>query len=119
MDLSRCGALATPNIPQFSLSVFIVFGILISYLPQHIRIIARRSSYGLSPSFVLLGTTSSTFAIANILTLPASQEDVGCCRELSTTACLAGLLGIAQVAVQWACFNLMCVSFSPRNGRDG
>jgi uncharacterized protein with PQ loop repeat len=107
MESDHCTKLAHPNIPAFSLSVFIVFGILISYLPQHYRIISRRSSEGLSPYFVLLGTTSSTFAIANILTLPASQADIGCCKEISAVACLSGLLGIAQVAVQWACFNLM------------
>ncbi|KAF2428934.1 PQ loop repeat protein [Tothia fuscella] len=117
----HCNALSSPNIPTFSLSVFIVFGILISYLPQHYRIISRRSSEGLSPYFVLLGTTSSTFAIANILTLPASQEDIGCCKEISGVACLAGLLGIAQVAVQWACFNLIMllwIIFFPTPGPE-
>jgi hypothetical protein len=121
MKPSHCADLAEPNIPVFSLSVFIVFGILISYLPQHLRIITRRSSEGLSPYFVLLGTTSSTFAIANILTLPASQADIGCCHEISRFACIAGLLGIAQVAVQWGCFSLMyvtdiCVCKASSNG---
>jgi uncharacterized protein with PQ loop repeat len=107
MDPDHCNHLAHPNIPSFALSVFLVFGILISYLPQHLRIIARRSSEGLSPYFVLLGTTSSTFAIFNILTLPTSQADISCCGEISRFACLAGLLGIAQITVQWGCFSLM------------
>jgi uncharacterized protein with PQ loop repeat len=107
MDPGHCDRLAHPNIPSFSLSVFLVFGILISYLPQHLRIIARRSSEGLSPYFVLLGTTSSTFAIFNILTLPTSQADIRCCSVISRFACLAGLLGIAQITVQWGCFSLM------------
>lgn len=103
----RCDELAHPNIPTFSLALFIVVGILVSYLPQHLRIISRRSSEGLSPYFVLLGTTSGTFALVNILTLPRSQEDIACCGEISRFACVAGLLGIAQVAVQWGCFGLM------------
>jgi len=103
----ECTQLETPSIPAFVISVFLVVGILVSYLPQHLRIILRRSSEGLSPYFVLLGTTSSTFAIFNILTLPRSQHDIACCREISHFACLAGLLGIAQVAVQWGCFSLM------------
>ena len=107
MYSSSCEELVSPNIPNFSLSVFIVFGILVSYIPQHLRIIFRRSSEGLSPYFVLLGTTSSTFAIFNIITLPQSQSDIGCCSEISRFACVAGLLGIAQVAVQWGCFSLM------------
>lgn len=115
MDLPspRCNELAHPSIPTTVLALFIVVGILVSYLPQHLRIITRRSSEGLSPYFVLLGTTSSTFAIVNILTLPQSQEDIACCGEISRGACAAGLLGIAQVAVQWGCFSLMYVYTLP------
>jgi len=107
----RCSDLANPNIATFSLALFIVVGILVSYLPQHLRIISRRSSEGLSPYFVLLGTTSGTFALLNILTLPRSQEDIACCGEVSRFACLAGLLGIAQVAVQWGCFTVIMFLF--------
>lgn len=86
---------------------FILLGILVSYLPQHYRIVARRSSEGISPYFVLLGTTSGTCAFANILTVPASRRDLACCKELNAFDCTAGLLGIAQVGVQWACFTVM------------
>lgn len=82
-------------------------GILVSYLPQHYKIISRRSSEGISPYFLLLGTTSGTCAIANILTLPTSREDMSCCRVISPFACAAGLLGIVQVAIIWSCFFLM------------
>ena len=57
--------------------------------------------------FVLLGTVSGTAGIANILTLPSSRADMGCCKEISTFACTAALLGIAQVGVQWTCFFFM------------
>ena len=86
---------------------FIVVGILLSYLPQHWRIVFRRSSEGLSPYYVLLGTTSGTCAFANVLTLPASQRALGCCKELDGLECAAGVLGIAQIGVQWACFTIM------------
>jgi hypothetical protein len=85
----------------------LVVGILVSYLPQHYKIISRRSSRGLSPMFVLLGTVSGTASIANILTLPESTRDMGCCREIGTFPCAAALLGIAQIGVQWACFFFM------------
>jgi hypothetical protein len=85
----------------------ILLGILISYLPQHLRIIRLRSSYGLSPYFILLGTTSGTCAFANILVLPKSRVDIACCREVDEFPCVAGLLGIAQVGVQWSCFTVM------------
>ena len=82
---------------------------LISYLPQHVRIISRGTSEGISPYFVLLGTTSATSGFANILLLPTSQQDVACCKELETFNCVIGLLGIAQLGVQWICFTFMYV----------
>jgi len=92
-------------------SLIILLGILVSYLPQHHRIISRQTSEGISPYFVLLGTTSSTSGFANILVLPASRADVACCKTVSTFECLAGLLGIAQVGVQWFCFSVILLLF--------
>lgn len=89
---------------------FLVIGILVSYLPQHYKIISRRSSRGLSPMFVLLGTVSGTASIANILTLPESTRDMGCCKEIGSFPCAAALLGIAQIGVQWTCFFFMYVT---------
>ena len=103
----RCSELAHPDLVNFAVSVFIVVGILVSYLPQHYKIIARRSSRGLSPLFVLLGTVSGTASIANILTLPQSTRDMACCRHIGTFPCAAALLGIVQIGVQWACFFFM------------
>ncbi|OJD34849.1 pq loop repeat protein [Diplodia corticola] len=123
----RCEDLAKPDIGNFSISIFILVGILVSYLPQHAKIVLRRSSEGLSPWFVLLGTTSGTCAIANILVLPRSREDIGCCDEIDGFACGAALLGIAQVGVQWSCFFLIMLLFlvffpredtAPQQGED-
>ncbi|KIY01881.1 uncharacterized protein Z520_02019 [Fonsecaea multimorphosa CBS 102226] len=114
----HCEEISRVSYTNFGLSLFILVGILVSYLPQHIRIIRLRSSFGLSPYFVLLGTTSGTCAFANILVLPRSRADIACCREVDEFACLAGLLGIAQVGVQWACFGvilLLFLIFFPRN----
>lgn len=87
----------------------ILLGLLISYLPQHYRIISRGTSEGLSPYFVLLGVTSATAGFANILTSPHSRETISCCREVEPFECAAGLLGVAQLGTQWLCFALMCV----------
>lgn len=78
-----------------------------SYLPQHYKIISHRSSRGLSPMFVLLGSVSGTASIANILTLPESTRDMACCTEIGPFPCAAALLGIVQIGVQWACFFFM------------
>ncbi|EXJ92340.1 hypothetical protein A1O3_00890 [Capronia epimyces CBS 606.96] len=108
---ARCEEIARVSYTNFGLSLFILVGILVSYLPQHIRIIRLRSSFGLSPYFVLLGATSGTCAFANILVLPRSRADIACCRVVDQFACLAGLLGIAQVGVQWSCFTVILLLF--------
>ncbi|KAJ4329819.1 hypothetical protein N0V95_010144, partial [Ascochyta clinopodiicola] len=82
IDHARCRELAHPDIVNFAVSIFLVIGILVSYLPQHYKIISRRSSRGLSPLFVLLGTVSGTASIANMLTLPESTADMACCKEI-------------------------------------
>jgi hypothetical protein len=78
-----------------------------SYLPQHYRIIARRTSFGISPYFVLLGTTSGTSGFANILLLPRSARDIACCKEIDGVSCLSALLGIFQIGTQAVGFAIM------------
>nr|OQO23139.1 hypothetical protein B0A51_10097 [Rachicladosporium sp. CCFEE 5018] len=107
----HCSKLANPNVFAVGLAGFLVLGILVSYIPQHAKIITRRSSEGLSPWWVLLGGLSSIAAIGNILTLPSSRDDIHCCKELSGGACAAALLGVAQIGCQWACFMFVVMLF--------
>ncbi|KAL2208613.1 hypothetical protein CC79DRAFT_580465 [Sarocladium strictum] len=109
--VSQCERLKTPNYLELVVSIVILLGILISYLPQHYRIISRGTSEGISPYFVLLGTTSATAGFANILTVGPSRDAIGCCKELNTFECAAGLLGVAQLGIQWVCFALILVLF--------
>ncbi|PNS14700.1 hypothetical protein CAC42_1722 [Sphaceloma murrayae] len=106
-----CEHLASPDPWVLALSIFLVVGILVSYLPQHYKIISLSSSAGLSPWWVLLGTVSSIAGLTNIIVLPTSQHDMACCREISGSACTAALLGIVQVGLQWACFMIIMVLF--------
>ena len=116
----RCDRLASPNIGNFVVSCLILLGLLLSYFPQHYRIIKRRTTEGLSPWWILLGTTSGTCAVGNILLLPISRTDMACCSVNDWFSCVAGLLGIAQIGVQWGCFFFMYVegSFGAGAGKD-
>ncbi|KAI9929124.1 hypothetical protein ASPWEDRAFT_169039 [Aspergillus wentii DTO 134E9] len=107
----HCRSLASPDYKNFILSILILFGILLSYLPQHFRIISLRSSFGISPFFILLGTTSGTSSFANILVLPRSIQDAACCKEISGFSCFSALLGILQVGVQWLGFFIILLLF--------
>ena len=110
MSISECDALRDPNPLTVFLSVFILVGIIVSYLPQHAKIILQRSSNGLSPWWVLLGSLSSIGALGNILTLRKTRADISCCAHITGPECTAALLGVAQIGLQWSCFMLMCVS---------
>ncbi|KAK8042484.1 hypothetical protein PG994_012967 [Apiospora phragmitis] len=107
----RCAELQRVGYTNFFVSILIIIGILFSYLLQHYRIISRGTSEGISPYFVLLGVTSANSQFANILALPQSRADVGCCKQVSPLECAAGLLGIAQIGVQWICFAVILVLF--------
>ncbi|KAG5936039.1 hypothetical protein E4U53_000297 [Claviceps sorghi] len=108
---AECDPFRTPRYLELVISILILVGMLISYLPQHYRIISRGTAEGISPYFVLLGTTSATSGFANILTVAKSREAMECCKELDTFQCAAGVLGIAQLGMQWACFALILVLF--------
>jgi hypothetical protein len=45
------------------------------------------------------------------VTVQGSRDAISCCKELETFECTAGLLGIAQLGVQWVCFALILVLF--------
>lgn len=107
--LSHCEALMHPNILATCLAAFLVAGIVLSYVPQHLKIIRRQSSEGLSAWWVLLGGLSSITAIGNIMVLPTSREDMACCKVLNGPDCAAALLGVVQIGCQWLCFTIMSV----------
>jgi hypothetical protein len=118
----------------FYLSLFISIGLLVSYLPQHARIVYYKSSEGIDPTFLLLGATSSASSLLNIIAL--SWTAVRCCPFLvsckwrsrcgaidsvrmvewtvadmqgqqSRSSCMESLMGVLQIGLQWACFNIV------------
>lgn len=109
----QCEAYKEPSYLGLSISIIILLGLFVSYLPQHYRIISRGTAEGISPYFVLLGTTSATAGFANILTVPPSRTAISCCKELESFECAAGLLGVVQLGTQWLCFTFMWVFSMP------
>ncbi|GAA6037047.1 hypothetical protein JCM8097_005524 [Rhodosporidiobolus ruineniae] len=106
---STCKAAFEHDQTTLVLSTCIVVGLVLSYLPQHLRIIRSKNSEGFSPLFLLLGATSSASSLANIVTLQFGQ--IACCQYLTAGQCFESVLGIGQVFVQWFCFNLIFVLY--------
>ncbi|GAA5953929.1 hypothetical protein JCM3765_000697 [Sporobolomyces pararoseus] len=106
---STCRAAFQHNRTGEILSICIVVGLVVSYIPQHYRIIRHRNSDGFSPLFLFLGATSSASSLGNIVTLQWGQ--VACCKYLTSGQCFESVLGIAQIFTQWFCFNLIFVLY--------
>ncbi|EWC47753.1 hypothetical protein DRE_02953 [Drechslerella stenobrocha 248] len=101
---ARCEELSSPSTASFIVSCTLVLWTIISYIPQYSRMITRQSAEGLSTLYILLGAASGVCAVGNILVLPSSQVDIGCCRTNDTYPCIVGLLGMIQVINGVACF---------------
>ncbi|KAF9235515.1 hypothetical protein BU15DRAFT_89558 [Melanogaster broomeanus] len=91
------------------LTAFLIFGLFISYVPQHLRIIRAGTSIGFSPWFLLLGSTSSAAAMLNIITLQWSI--IQCCRKVRLGKCIEVTAGVFQVGIQWLLFTIILVLY--------
>ncbi|KAJ6472680.1 hypothetical protein C8R47DRAFT_1145859 [Mycena vitilis] len=92
-----------------TLTLCLCIGLIISYLPQHFRIINQGTSEGLSPWFLLLGSTSSAAGFLNLVTVQHTQ--IRCCRVMSIASCVEATAGIVQVGLQWAMFSFIFVLY--------
>ncbi|TFK45666.1 hypothetical protein OE88DRAFT_1600949, partial [Heliocybe sulcata] len=84
-------------------------GLVISYLPQHFRIIATKSSEGFSPWFLLLGSTSAASGMLNMVVMQWSI--MRCCRFVGIGSCLEMTAGVFQVFLQWFMFTIILVLY--------
>lgn len=103
-----CSVYSNVSIPTFSVAVLLTIGIFASYLPQHLNIVRRKTSEGLSPIFLLLGSTSGCSAFLNLLLLTSLARE--CCHiGLTLFQCLNSQLGLVQVGVQFISYSLIPV----------
>ena len=75
---------------------------------QHYRIIRNKTSEGISPWYLLLGSTSAASSLLNILVL--QWHVLRCCSHWGFGGCLENVLGILQIGLQWLSFNSACVT---------
>ena len=100
----------------FWLSLLVTLGTTASYLPQHYKILSKKSSEGLSSWYILLGGISSFSTIANSTLLNLRRFQ--CCQKIPFGNCISGLMRFFQIFFQWSCFFLIILLFLiffPRN----
>lgn len=78
------------------LAITLAVGIILSYVPQQVSIIKRRTIEGISPLFLMLMNIGSALVLGNMLI--ESSPVLRCCPELSFYECANSLLGLIQVA---------------------
>lgn len=84
-------------------------GLVLSYLPQHYKIIHSKTSQGLNPIFLLLGSTSAASGMLNVITL--QWVVIQCCKYLSPGNCIESLGAVWIVGLQWLFFTTVLVLF--------
>lgn len=94
-----CAVFQHPTVLSLSVGVVMALGIFGSYVPQHIKVIRRKSSEGLSPTYLLLGSLSALSAFINIYIVTMDVRD--CCRlSLNFFQCSNSMIGFIQILSQ-------------------
>ncbi|KZT63499.1 hypothetical protein DAEQUDRAFT_733754 [Daedalea quercina L-15889] len=91
------------------LTALLCVGLIISYLPQHLRIIKAGSSEGFSPWFLLLGCTSNASAMLNIIVM--QWGIIKCCNVVTFGSCVESIAGVFQLSLQWFLFTIILVLY--------
>ena len=71
---------------------------------ETIRVVTDHPAPRLSTLYILLGSLSGVCAVGNIMMIPSSAVELGCCRTNTRFACISGLLGMLQVIFGVVCF---------------
>lgn len=100
---------------DLGLGIFLLFGTLISFLPQIIKIYARKSHRGISYLFCFLSSCSELIRIANIVVIKLPQ--IYACHTEGISECGDTMLSLFGLGVSAACtvwiFFLFLFYFDP------
>ncbi|ODV80793.1 mannosyltransferase [Suhomyces tanzawaensis NRRL Y-17324] len=107
MSKDQCGVFEDASVVHFATLVMMTFAIFLSYVPQYRRIYLKKTSEGLSASFLFLGSASSILTVTNIILV--SSKARGCCSSLSVFDCLNSQLSLLQIGTQCVCAVLILV----------
>lgn len=105
-----CRSLEDVSVGNFWVSVELALGIVLSYVPQLVRVYRRRSSEGISPWYLLLGVTSGTSAVCNIFLLSGPTFKCIHNHRLTVFQGLAALLGLIQITLQAVMSSAMLIT---------
>ncbi|QPG77211.1 hypothetical protein FOA43_004618 [Brettanomyces nanus] len=112
----KCSSYDKVSKGDFIVAWVLVAGIYISYVPQHVKIIRRKTSEGLSPSYLLMGCISAFASAVNMYLVTVVVRRC-CVSSLNAYQCCNALTGYIQVAVQAVgfCLNIVLCVYCTKN----
>lgn len=96
---------------SFIFSVYIIIGLIVSYLLQIFRIVRLGSSQGLSFSYLILGYIGVLNAFSNVIALQISPLTECCQNYYSKKQCFANTTGLIQVGSQVLIMGCVLMAF--------
>ena len=91
----------TPSVGAAVAMLLICLGGMVSYIPQYISMIRARSGDGVSEKSLFALNLSGASVALNALILNWWRFDCFSNSDCSRWACMAGLLGVAQITINW------------------
>ncbi|KAJ3206319.1 hypothetical protein HDU67_008245 [Dinochytrium kinnereticum] len=88
---------------KLGLGLFIITGLLVSYLPQFLKIIKSKTSLGLSVWFLFLGSFGNVAIVVNVTIQQADTSTMW--------SCIQNTLGFTQIFIQFLCFHYLIFLF--------
>ena len=89
--------------------IFITIGIILTYIPQFLKIIKTRSTFGISIKMIFIGNIAN---FANLFgTFMSDWSKISCCSEVSSKLCGATIVPLFQMASPWLCMFVLYVIY--------
>ena len=104
------------NYLSIVVGTIIILSIVLTYLPQYLKIIRGRTTVGISYLYLLLGNISNFTNFFGSLLLNYGLVD--CCTKISAGKCINILLPIYQLFTPWLCIFILYIIFLIYDNRE-
>jgi len=96
---------------ELGFGILVTTVLVLSYVPQIMKLIKTKNSYGISSYAQMLSFTAQTLTLFNIFLL--QQKLISCCLlgMYSIPNCMGYLIGFIQVFLQWCCITTIVFLF--------
>jgi len=96
---------------ELGFGILVTTVLVLSYVPQIMKLIKTKNSYGISSYAQMLSFTAQTLTLFNIFLL--QQKLISCCilGKYSIPSCMGYLIGFIQVFLQWCCITTIVFLF--------